>query len=232
MTARNLPEPLPSEQYSLDLINRMTAMLASAQSLDEITNVRNIAEMARNYAKAAQLGLDAQNHAAEIKLRAERQAGAFLAEHLPKGGDRRSKRHDGALKLEDLGINRQQARRWREASAVPEPDFEKYLAAKRQLGEEVTSRGLRQVAQALKLRARRKSKSNSQSPLAATTLPQVSRWTDLVVELGEHQELMEKILAPLCQAPNNLLKPAQQRHLQKLLLEMAKIVQQLKRIKL
>jgi hypothetical protein len=232
MPARNLPEPLPSEPYSLDLINRMAAMLASAQSLDEITNVRNIAEMARNYAKAAQLGLDAQNHAAEIKLRAERQAGAFLAEHLPKGGDRRSKRHDGALKLEDLGINRQQARRWREQAEVPEPDFEKYLTAKRQLGEEVTSRGLRQVAQALKLKAQRRRKSSPLSLLAAAPLRQEHRWTELVVELAEHREQMEKMLTPVCRGPNDLLKPAEQRHLQNLLLEMATILKKLAALKI
>ncbi len=207
-------------------------MLASAQSLDEITNVRNIAEMARNYAKAAQLGLDAQNHAAEIKLRAERQAGAFLAEHLPKGGDRRSKRHDGALKLEDLGINRQQARRWREQAEVPEPDFEKYLAAKRQLGEEVTSRGLQQVAQALKLKTQRKRKSNPLSLFSKPSLRQDSRFAELLSELGEHRKVMLKILTPVCQAPNDIFKPAQQRHLLNLLVDMERKLQQLAKLKL
>ena len=36
------------------------------------------AEAARTYARAAKLGLDAQNHAAEVKIRAERKAGDLL----------------------------------------------------------------------------------------------------------------------------------------------------------
>ena len=54
-------------------------MLAEAGTLEEVKNVHDIAQAAAEYARAARLGLEAQNSAAEIKLRAERKAGEMLA---------------------------------------------------------------------------------------------------------------------------------------------------------
>jgi hypothetical protein len=93
--------PGPHELAALDQASRL---LAEAQSLDEVRSIRDKAEAFRTYAKAAQLGLDMQNRAAELKLRAERKAGSFLASLRLRGGDRRSKGHRVTLKLEELGI--------------------------------------------------------------------------------------------------------------------------------
>lgn len=46
--------------------------------MDDIKSIRDKAEAARNYAKAAKLGLEIQNQAATIKLEAERKAGQVL----------------------------------------------------------------------------------------------------------------------------------------------------------
>ena len=54
-------------------------MLAEAGTLEEVKHVHDIAQAAAEYARAARLGLEAQNSAAEIKLRAERKAGEMLA---------------------------------------------------------------------------------------------------------------------------------------------------------
>ena len=78
---------------------------------------------AQTYAKAAQLGLDAQNHAAEVKLRAERKAGELLAQlkrdtpqtanpsGLPKSNDGHGSSEYQAA-LEETGTSRQDAKRW------------------------------------------------------------------------------------------------------------------------
>ena len=55
-------------------LDKATHMLAEAKTLDEIKNIMDVAEAARTYARAARLGLQAYNHAAEIKVRAERKA--------------------------------------------------------------------------------------------------------------------------------------------------------------
>ncbi len=54
-------------------------MLAEAGTLEEVKHVHDLAQAAAEYARAARLGLEAQNSAAEIKLRAERKAGEMLA---------------------------------------------------------------------------------------------------------------------------------------------------------
>lgn len=59
-------------------LDKATHLLAEAKTLDEIKNIMDVAEAARTYARAAKLGLEAYNHAAEVKVRAERKAGEFL----------------------------------------------------------------------------------------------------------------------------------------------------------
>ena len=59
----------------LELARRL---LAETRSVDEVRSIHDLAEAARLFARQARLGLDAQNDAAEIKLRAERRLGELL----------------------------------------------------------------------------------------------------------------------------------------------------------
>jgi hypothetical protein len=97
--------------HELVLLDQAGQALAEARSLDEIKIVRDKAVAVRKYAQSASLGLDVQNRAAEVKLRAERQAGKLLAELMLRGGDRRSKGHSDRLKLNDLGLTSNQSKR-------------------------------------------------------------------------------------------------------------------------
>ena len=119
----------------LQKLDNATRMLSEAKSLDEIKHVMDIAEAARTYAKAAKLGLEAYNYAAEIKVRAERKAGEFLAK-LERGSHDRGNQHEAisqAVKqppsqykaaLNDNDIGYMKAHRWQEVSRVPEVIFE------------------------------------------------------------------------------------------------------------
>ena len=111
----------------LDVLNQASRMLDEAKSLEEIKSIRDKAEAARNYVKAAKLGLDLQNFAAEVKLRAERKAGSLLRSLKLRGGDRKSKLHAGPLKLADLGISRNQSKRWQHIASVSDGEFVRYL---------------------------------------------------------------------------------------------------------
>ena len=131
-------------------------LLAETRSVDEVKMIRNLGEAARAYARQARLGLEAQNDAAEIKLRAERRLGELIAT-LPKqdGGDAARARSQAATevppRLDDLGISKSQSSRCQTIAAVPEPVFEEYVTGVREQGRvdgktELTTTGALLVA--------------------------------------------------------------------------------------
>lgn len=138
-----------------------TRMLAEARTLDEVLHVKDIAQAAAEYARAARLGLEAQNHAAEIKLRAERKAGELL-KGLERGGggDRKSpaaKYQNGNAAdliseyrnvLVQTDTPERAAARWQQIAKMPEPVFEEYVEKTKAAGEEITTTGALRAASA------------------------------------------------------------------------------------
>ena len=126
--------------------------LAEAKSLDDIMQIRDIAEAARSYARVARLGLESQNEAAEIKIRAERKAGELLRE-MPKaqGSDYGGRTDlDGNRELPsnppptyaDIGVEKMQAHRWQTIATLPEEDFEEFINDTLSADKELTSAGV------------------------------------------------------------------------------------------
>src|SRR6266571_1939578 len=107
-------------------------LLAEVRSVDDAKAIHDFAEAARVYARQARLGLEAQNDAAEIRLRAEHKLGELLAA-LPKqdGGAAARARSQNATevppRLGDLGISKSQSSRWQAIAAVPAQVFEEYV---------------------------------------------------------------------------------------------------------
>ena len=108
---------IPSEE--LVALDSAARALALAITIDDIKLIRDKAEAVRKYAQSAAMGLDAQNRAAEVKLRAERKAGQLLNSLRLRGGDRKSNGHDDGLKLDDLGISQNQSTRWQREARFP-----------------------------------------------------------------------------------------------------------------
>lgn len=133
----------------LDAANRA---LAEAKNLDDVRHIRDVALAAQTYARAAHLGLEAQNHAAEIKLRAERKAGEMLAvleREQTSGllvGSRRPSLVNGASEyttiLQATNITRQDANRWQQIASLPESTFEQHLEDVKADGRELTTGGV------------------------------------------------------------------------------------------
>jgi N6-adenosine-specific RNA methylase IME4 len=136
---------------SIEKLSIARNMLAEAKSLDDILNIRDFAEAARVYAQAAKLGLENQNEAAEVKIRAERKAGEMLA-RMPKAQGKRTDlvtscdEVDDEPTLSDLGIERMQSSRWQTIASLPEDVFEEYIQEVKAEGKELTSAGLVRVA--------------------------------------------------------------------------------------
>src|SRR5258708_10165574 len=150
MTTTNLALIIPSSS-PLARLETARRLLAEVRSVDDAKAIHDFAEAARVYARQARLGLEAQNDAAEIKLRAERRLGELLAAR-PKqdGGDAARARSQAATevppRLGDLGISKSQSSRWQAISAVPADVFDRHLADVREQGRrdgttELTSAG-------------------------------------------------------------------------------------------
>lgn len=117
----------------LDRVRRDIALVAR---VDDAKAIRDKAEALRVYAKQAGYGLEIQNRAAEIKLRAERRAGELLRD-LPHGkGLGKGK---GTEKSLPDGITHKQSHAWQTIAKIPEEKFEVEIGAVKEVGAELTT---------------------------------------------------------------------------------------------
>lgn len=151
---------------SLALLSQAHRAIAEAGSVDEIKSIRDKAEAARKYAQVAGLGLEIQNYAAEVKLRAERRAGMMLAKLRLHGGDRREETSEERVTLDEIGVSKDQSSRWQLAAVVPEKTFARYVEETVREHGEVTTAGLVRIARDIrsKQKQREKPESNSATP--------------------------------------------------------------------
>jgi hypothetical protein len=76
---------------SLRTISEASRMLQEMRSLEDVRQIRDLAEAARAYARSHRLGLDAQNHAGAIVVEADIRQGEILKELALSEGGRPSK---------------------------------------------------------------------------------------------------------------------------------------------
>lgn len=122
-------------------LDRVRLALVTAADLRQIKDFRDRAEAIRRHAKAAGLGLEMQNQAAELKLVAERRAGRLLGDIPLHGGDRKSG-HGDEIRLKKLGISQNASSRWQREASLPEQDFQQYLQQTKDTGKVPTSQDL------------------------------------------------------------------------------------------
>ena len=151
--------------HSIALLSQARNAIAEARTLDELKNIRDKAEAVRKYAEAAGLGLEIQNQAAEMKLRAERRAGSMLSKLKLHGGDRREETATDRVTLEEIGISKDQSSRWQLAASVPEKAFERFLEEAQQEQGEVTTAGLTKLARDLSAKKKKKDISAEVAPV-------------------------------------------------------------------
>jgi SAM-dependent methyltransferase len=160
------PTIILAEEQRLVRLDEARRALATARSLPEVKQIRDMAAALAQYAKQQQYSLQVQNDAAELKLRAERKAGDLLREMALNGGDRKSLSHDERVKLADLGISHNDSHRWQQEATVPAPVFEAYVTTTKERGKELTSRGVYELARdTAKAEVRRANTVAEQAPL-------------------------------------------------------------------
>jgi len=143
---------------ALAKLSAATHALAEAKTLDDVKHIMDIAEAARTYARAAKLGLEAANHAAEVKLRAERKAGELLQQLERSNGGRPAENSfqpgmsfsEYRTVLTESNVAPTTAHRWQAAATVPDDIFEDHVATVQQEQREAANH-----AAEVKLRAER-----------------------------------------------------------------------------
>jgi hypothetical protein len=219
----------------LALLDQAGQALADAQNFEKIKEIRDKAEAVRKYAQSASLGLGIQNRAAEVKLRAERQAGKLLAEMTLRGGDRRSKNHNERLKLEDLGISRNQSTRWQMQARVPENVFREHIRLTCDAGKELTSARLLRFAKQWTdssranghdygNRGKRVSKLNGDPQQCSDDRVGGNPAVEIISELTNHHQLLDNVLRPIYTGDATTLAAADRRVLRYLLLEIRQLL--------
>ena len=167
-------------------------MLAEARTFDDVKKIRDVAEAAKVYAKAARMGRDSQNYAAEISLVASRKAGSLLrtlkrAKPKAQGGRVRNSEYWKTLKESETPYRTAQL--WQRLSEVPEDTLKSYVAAVRKTDKgEISAAGL--------MRASRPKKSKGTNPYSVhITVP---------LKKAEYRALLT--WARACYLPTEFLK--------------------------
>ena len=139
--------PMKAQQQIARLEGAVGA-LAEIATVREAREIHDVAAAAVLYARKAKLGIEAQNHAAEIKLRAERKAGELLAlVERDKTGPRITTidggNSDGVqAAYEEAGITQQTGSRWQAIATLPADRFETHIAETKAADDELTTAGM------------------------------------------------------------------------------------------
>ena len=141
---------MTTDLIKLDQANQM---LAEIHTIDDAKELIDLAEAMRVYARQVDLGFSAQNHAAEVKIRAQRKGGQLLRDMDKNAGGRPAENRlepptgfDQPLTYADMGIEKHAAYNWQTIAKFPAGDFETHIAKAWSAGRELTTTNLVRVA--------------------------------------------------------------------------------------
>jgi len=137
------------QNLMLAKLERARLALVESRTLPDVKKIRDIAEAARVFTRAAHLSRELQHYASEIALLASRKAGEILARLERKPGQRRDKPaamtaggSEYRKALEDTDTPERTAQLWQKLAQVSEKKVQKYIASCRELDEDITAAGL------------------------------------------------------------------------------------------
>jgi len=143
-----------ADKSDIAVVSKMQRMLEKATTVDEIRHVENLAQRAREYAKAAGLGRDAVNRAGRLALDARRKTGATLKAMRDRGElaerGRKQISQRAIFTLDDLDLTLSDSSRYQLEASVPQKPHEDWV---RRVIEShdgtLTASGLRALARRL-----------------------------------------------------------------------------------
>lgn len=133
---------------ALVILDRTERALADASDWWDLIDVRADAKALQVMAMALNMG-DAAQAAKVVQIKAERKAGAWLAEYVRPGRPGETCQPDRVF-LEELEITASTSSRWQLLAEVPDDKFSGWIDERLASGAEITAGGLRNYARALK----------------------------------------------------------------------------------
>jgi len=133
----------------LVLLTAACQALAEAKTIPEAKLLRDKAAAVQALLRQQGYAWEAQNHAAELKLRAERRLGELLVDMPRNRGGNPNLLHDetgSPPSYRELGIDRVEAHRWQTIATVPIDTFEQHIAAAKAAKRELTTAAVLRLA--------------------------------------------------------------------------------------
>ena len=219
-----------SGSNELAILTAAERKLAACTNVDDVLEIREEAEIVRIYAQKQRLGLKLQNHAARIKIQAERRVGEALRALKLRGGDRKSNSHDESLivRLRDMGIDRNQSSRWQQEASLSQEEFEAFCRDIETRGEELSSNALLRFVRAARGGNRRRVKpTNGQT--RHQSYGATATFGEDLAEVRQHIESVDRMFQAICHRDSSHLEEIEAREIPRYLLEAVKILADMER---
>lgn len=129
--------------------------IQSAQSLNELNQLRSKIETLHILSKQSRQSLTTQNKIASYRLRVDRKRGEWLEEHIENGGDRRSRSQSLRMTLKDVGVTKQESHVLQQIAKIPDELFRNHIVSTLKDGQELTTASVLRLQLALKFKNRR-----------------------------------------------------------------------------
>ena len=152
--------PMGHNPRELVWLSRARQALAKAVSFNDIKNIRDTAQLAKEYAKKKGLAQEIIMEASAIKVEAERKLGQLLRKlslansssgNQYTGNLDRSHNGTGPVRLRDLGISKYDSSRAQRIARLPQATFDRYVKENVEAGREPTTAGALRLARELEV---------------------------------------------------------------------------------
>ena len=139
----------------LEKFNIARQAVEIASNVDELALIADQAEAYRYAVRQAKQGIEMENQATELKLRAERKAGQLIKDGQEKGEIRKQGRHgSNSTKVLELGISHTQSSTFKKVADLPEVEFERQIKSIQEEKVQLTrNRLIKEVNEAMDLKA-------------------------------------------------------------------------------
>lgn len=121
---------------ALQKLSQAEKWLSEAKDLSDLKEIHDIAIAAEAYAKAHRLGIDAENHAREVKFLAARRIGELVPAELPKESGKKA--HTKVSECRTPQIPKQRLSEFRKLAEIPIKEFKERIEVAKAKEEAIT----------------------------------------------------------------------------------------------